>query len=106
MVFSAHICLVEALQISRLPHKSGGQVIWMILLILLGINAWIEGIVIALAISLNLTVQELKSPGSFGYLRPLQGPEEDDDEEDIRERYLVLLHCVTWAFAWKCGITT
>ena len=52
----------------------------MVIFVVLGINAWIEGIIVFFAISLNLTCQELQYTDSYGYFKVWNGRDEGDGE--------------------------
>jgi hypothetical protein len=75
MVFTAHMSLTQALNLYHILNKTPMQSFTIVVLILFGLNAWIEGIIMFFAITLNLTVLELRKPDSFDYLKPIKDVE-------------------------------
>lgn len=85
MVFSAHLFLMKALSFAKMPDKASLDYFLLVVFVLLGLNAWAEGIIMFFALSLNLTCAELKHPESCAYLKASSKLQE---ARDFRWAYL------------------
>ena len=68
MAFSSQVLLTRFIEMHFWVNKTSGQIFWMVLFLILGINAWIESLVMFFSISLNLTTRELVFAQSHPYL--------------------------------------
>ena len=70
-MFSSQVLLTRVFEMHFWENKTSIQIFWMVIFAILGINAWIESVVMFFAISLNLTSRELFFNKTFPYLKPV-----------------------------------
>jgi hypothetical protein len=71
MAFSSQTLLTRVYEMHHWTDKTPGQIFWMVLFLILGLNAWIESLSMFFSISLNLTTRELFFTKTFPYLKPV-----------------------------------
>ena len=71
-MFSSQVLLTRVYEMYYWTNKTSGQIFWMVLFIILGLNAWIESLVMFFSISLNLTTRELFFTKSYPYLKAVK----------------------------------
>ena len=85
-MMSTHLFLVTALHFYHIAGKTVSQYLIMILLVLMGINCYFEGISLFFAISLNMTTRELYFTNTYPYFVPVKHLDQFEDYRYMTEQ--------------------